>query len=123
MMGERRRHNFTKEIREQIRHEQQNRCALCGAETHLTIHHKQPQSEGGPSTRDNAVGLCRTPCDDHIDHLTINKRIPFEQIMERGVSYYLQGSSDRLEQPETGESLPLYAPLLDRRLELDRTKQ
>lgn len=99
---------FPRDIRQAVRHEQDHRCAICRERGHLTIHHKVPQCQGGPSTIDNAVGLCRTPCHDHVDRLTITHGIPFETIMEEGVSYLLSTLSDHPEQAKSSGTLPHY---------------
>ncbi len=51
--------SFPKEIRKQVRAEQNNQCADCGVKVKkLEVHHIVPESKGGSQTRDNAIGLC-----------------------------------------------------------------
>ena len=58
---------FGKEIKRQIRMEQNNRCALCGAEVfEMEVHHKVPKNAlkrgksgiKGKDIKDNGVALC-----------------------------------------------------------------
>ncbi len=85
--------DFPVELKWQVRKEQQFRCALCGKEcqghtrrTKLEIHHKQPNSLGGPGERENAVGLDRY-CHQYVDTLTLEYGIPYEMIA--GQDYYI----------------------------------
>lgn len=84
---------FTGNIRKKIKKEQGGRCQICGDEGHLTIHHKNPIVKGGRGDIENGVGLCRGPdtknCHDIADILTIKHGIPFEQIMQEGVEYWI----------------------------------
>lgn len=50
---------FSKELKEQVRKEQEGICGMCGRRVKkLQIHHRIPQSLGGKDTRENAIGLC-----------------------------------------------------------------
>jgi Restriction endonuclease len=61
---------FSKELKEQVRKEQEGRCDWCGKKVKkLQIHHIIPQSMGGSDTRENAVGLCED-CHRHWDKLS-----------------------------------------------------
>lgn len=86
------RERFSPGVRNEVRDEQGDRCAICGEKGHLSIHHKQPLSKGGKSTIDNAVGLCRgdgtNNCHDMIDYMTIREGESWEEIMQEGVFYY-----------------------------------
>jgi hypothetical protein len=69
---------FPKELKIQIRKEQDNICAKCERKVKkLQIHHKIPQSMGGSDERSNAVGLCDK---DHkvADDLALNYGIIFK---------------------------------------------
>lgn len=88
-MKERAGGKFPHLVKEQIRAAQAHRCAICGSEGHLTVHHIQPKSQGGTNGIDNALGVCRTPCHDALDYLTVEQHVPFEQIMEVGIAYFL----------------------------------
>lgn len=51
--------SFSKELKRQVREEQQGACGDCGGKPKkLQIHHIVPQSMGGSDERENAVGLC-----------------------------------------------------------------
>lgn len=64
---------FSRELKEQVRKEQNNICASCGKKVKkLTIHHIIPQAMGGSDTRNNAVGLCRD-CHDYYDELAFKE--------------------------------------------------
>jgi len=96
-MSERLSHKLRKLVRER----QEYRCALCGAHHPpgdkagcISVHHKTPFSRGGGSEPSNLIGLCRggedcNNCHDHVDYLTLEHNIPYEQILEEGVEYYL----------------------------------
>jgi len=65
---------FSKELKRQVRKEQEGICADCGGKPEkLQIHHIIPESMGGPDTRDNAVGLC-PECHKKWDELAIKKK-------------------------------------------------
>lgn len=64
---------FSRELKDQVRKEQNNICAGCGRKVKkLTIHHIVPQTMGGSDTRNNAVGLCRD-CHDYYDELAFKE--------------------------------------------------
>ncbi len=49
---------FSREIKDQIRQEQNGCCAACGKKCKTQIHHIIPQGMGGSDERVNGVGLC-----------------------------------------------------------------
>ena len=68
----------------QIKNEQAGRCAICGVESHLTIHHILPRAHGGTNAKLNGLGVCREPCHDVLDiYAKRNKYYP-EVLMEKG---------------------------------------
>ena len=89
--------SFPSWLRREVRREQDYLCALCGTsckghinefEPVLEVHHKIPVFLGGPHLKENAVGLCPI-CHVACDHLTLDKDIPFEEILEEGVEKYI----------------------------------
>jgi len=48
---------FSKEVKKQVREEQDNTCAVTGKRGKLEIHHRVPQCKGGSDRIENAVGL------------------------------------------------------------------
>lgn len=81
-------------IRTFVKDRQENRCAICGQEGHLSVHHKIPYFETHDNSPTNLVALCRgketNNCHDKVDHLTLDCGIPFEKIMEEGLEYLIQ---------------------------------
>jgi len=62
---------FSKELKEQVRKEQEGRCDWCGKKVKkLQIHHIIPQRMKGSDTRENAVGLCED-CHRYWDELSL----------------------------------------------------
>lgn len=90
---ERKPRGFSDWLKDEIIAEQKGKCAICGEKGHLTIHHKVPRCEGGNGDKKNGVALCRgngtCRCHDKVDYLTVEKGVPFEQIMQEGLDYYL----------------------------------
>lgn len=82
---------FTKQIKDEVRRRQKNRCDSCGEEeVPLPIHHREPESRGGSSTNiENAVGLC-SECHPEIDAETFGGR-GYPQTHTRG-EYFPQGN-------------------------------
>lgn len=84
---------FSGGVRKEIKDEQDDCCQICGERGHLTIHHKKPIVQGGCGDKTNGVGLCRGEdtknCHDIADTLTIRYGVPFEQIMEQGIEYWI----------------------------------
>jgi|GEM_PF-5035997 len=80
---------FSLVVKDEIRRQQRNRCAVCGAVGHLTIHHKIPStlSEAYGLTpeqtrsRENAVGVCRTPCHDWLDKKALQEHRFYPEVM------------------------------------------
>ena len=60
-------YSFGSGKKKRVREEQFGRCAICGAENHLTIHHIKPRGHGGTNATQNALGVCREPCHDILD--------------------------------------------------------
>ena len=50
-------HAFSKEIKKQVRQEQEGKCAVTGLRGSLEIHHRLPMCKGGSDRIENAVGL------------------------------------------------------------------
>ncbi len=69
---------FSKKTKELVKQEQNNKCALCGMEGHLQIHHIIPRKFSGSNKRSNAVGLCDDGCHHYADIMILRNGIPFE---------------------------------------------
>ena len=54
------RKSITQETREQVLTRSGHRCAMCGRASNLEISHLVPLSEGGDSSVDNLLALCRS---------------------------------------------------------------
>lgn len=78
-------------LRREIREEQHHVCAYCASPNHkLSVHHILPTSLGGPNTKENLVGLCRTPCHDVMDKKYFEEGKMFQEVlMEEGKEYLL----------------------------------
>lgn len=57
------------------------------------MHHVVPRARGGRDNPGNLVGLCRgagtNECHDLIDHLTFDRGVRYDQLMEPGIEYVL----------------------------------
>ena len=63
---------FNRDIKQQIRKEQNNICADCGTKVKkLQVHHLRPQSRGGSDNISNGIGLC-PPCHQEADIKALN---------------------------------------------------
>lgn len=63
---------FSKELKEQVRKEQEGMCGMCKRKVKkLQIHHIIPQSLGGSDKRENAIGLC-SECHRIADEMAFN---------------------------------------------------
>ncbi|MFT8362925.1 MAG: HNH endonuclease [Sporolactobacillus sp.] len=50
--------NIPTSIKEKVREQYGNKCALCGSEKSLHFHHKEHYADGGQNTADNLILLC-----------------------------------------------------------------
>lgn len=80
---------FSWKTKKEVKDAQKGRCALCGQIVPLQVHHCVPCSRDGTGDRTNAIALCER---DHrrADTLTLKYGVPFEEIMEQGVWYYVK---------------------------------
>lgn len=105
-------HDFSPEIKKQVREAQNDTCAFCGRVGCLQIHHIIPKSlatEHGLSprevkSRENAVGLCPC-CHQHFDDLALNHgKFYHEVLMEAGREYDLYQDRARVTTHLTGRA-------------------
>ena len=72
-------HAFSKEIKKQVRQEQEGKCAVTGLRGSLEIHHRLPMCKGGSDKIENAVGLLGERSDNDIhekyDRLAIDNNL------------------------------------------------
>lgn len=92
-------YEFSPEIRQQVRTEQQGKCGFCGKacdgqHLRLDVHHKVPISHYGKNERDNAVGLCspkdrpQEGCHEFFNRLALQDGIYFDDVvMKPNVQY------------------------------------
>lgn len=71
MSKERKGKEFPKELKNRIKREQNNRCAICGSKGHLEVHHIIPIVQGGGKERSNGVAVC-PKCHQKLDKEAIH---------------------------------------------------
>ena len=71
-MAERRK-GFSLNVRNEVKRSQNYKCAYCGREGCLEVHHIIPLSMGGGNHRSNGAALCSEPC-----HIYMNMKIFME---------------------------------------------
>lgn len=87
---ERRRYNFTQQIKHEVKTEQKGRCAYCGTfcngrhDSNFQVHHVVPQALGGSTERANAIGLCGRCHTIHDENALCQNRLIYETMLEEG---------------------------------------
>lgn len=80
-MERRRRNEFPKEVKKEVKKEQEHRCAICGQAACLEVHHKIPSCHNGGKEKENAVGLCSV-CHQYFDNLALHQHRYYDEVLE-----------------------------------------
>jgi len=85
---------FTKKQKRETRLAQENRCAVCGEEDSLEVHHCTPVAHGG--NRDSErIGLC-PPCHKCMDRVALNAHERGNKVTMLMNVWYLLGKQGKL---------------------------